>query len=193
METPTSIQVINGPDGQPAFVVIPYAEYMASREKDTVPHAVVEQMVLNGLTLVRAWREHLGLTQQEMANRLEISQSAYAQQESSPSIRNSTRRKIALALGIAPNLLSRDLEVNAPIFVVDFTPRTIDAILSSAAAEGRELVIDVCNENDPSVKAVAAGRLSADGVFKVTLEDGADFDWTFEFLKEKARLERRGA
>ncbi|MBP5146750.1 transcriptional regulator, partial [Pseudomonas protegens] len=29
MNVPTDIQIIHGPDGSPAFVVIPYAQYMA--------------------------------------------------------------------------------------------------------------------------------------------------------------------
>ena len=53
----------------------------------------------------RAWREHLGLTQQAVAERLGISQSAYAQQESSDKLRKTTRIKIAAALGIAAELL----------------------------------------------------------------------------------------
>ena len=53
----------------------------------------------------RAWREHLGLTQQAVTERLGISQPAYAQQESSDKLRKATRIKIAAALGIAAELL----------------------------------------------------------------------------------------
>jgi hypothetical protein len=64
MNAPTSIQVINGPDGKPAFVVIPYLDYLAIRTDDsgTVPHDVVSRTV-DGATPARAWREHLSLTQ----------------------------------------------------------------------------------------------------------------------------------
>ncbi|WP_175672192.1 helix-turn-helix domain-containing protein [Burkholderia ambifaria] len=101
MNARTNIQIINGPDGAPAFVVIPYAEYMARRdeERDLIPHAVVSATV-DGATPLRAWREYLGLTQAEVATRLGISQSAYAQQESSEKLRKSTREEIAAALGI---------------------------------------------------------------------------------------------
>ncbi|WP_415750229.1 helix-turn-helix domain-containing protein [Burkholderia pyrrocinia] len=44
--------------------------------------------------------EYLGLTQAEVATRLGISQSTYAQHESSEKLRKSTRGKIAAALGI---------------------------------------------------------------------------------------------
>ncbi|AZY49691.1 transcriptional regulator [Bordetella avium] len=101
MNAPTNIQIINGPEGRPAFVVIPYEDYIAYRnaEKDLIPHDVVSRTV-DGATPVRAWREHLGVTQSEIADKLGISQSAYAQQENSERLRKSSREKIATALGI---------------------------------------------------------------------------------------------
>lgn len=106
MNAPTNIQIINGPGGQPAFVVIPYADYIASHgaEKGLIPHDVISPTV-DGATPARAWREHLGLTQAEVAEHLGISQSAYAQQESSDRLRKASREKIAAALGIDPALL----------------------------------------------------------------------------------------
>lgn len=106
MNTPTNVQIINGPDGAPAFVVIPYAEYVASHpQDDLVPNEVVGYMVKEGMTPIGAWRKHLGLTQMQMAERLGISQPAYAQQEAAAKPRKATREKIAAALGIAPDLL----------------------------------------------------------------------------------------
>jgi len=101
MNAPTNIQIIKGPSGEPAFVVIPYADYVAQRnaDRDLIPHDVVSRTV-DGATPVRAWREHLGLTQADMAERLGISQPAYAQQENSERLRKATREKIAAALGI---------------------------------------------------------------------------------------------
>lgn len=101
MNAPTNIQVINGPDGKPAFVVIPYDEYRKSlnEERGTIPHEVVSATV-DGATPVRAWREYLKLTQAEVATRLGISQPSYAKQENSDSLRRSTIEKIAAALGI---------------------------------------------------------------------------------------------
>jgi predicted transcriptional regulator len=103
MNAPTNIQIIKDPGGQPAFVVIPYADYVAARnaEKHLIPHDVISRSV-DGATPVRAWREHLNLTQAEVAGRLGISQSAFAQQENSTSLRKVTREKIAAALGIDP-------------------------------------------------------------------------------------------
>ena len=100
MNAPTSIQIINGADGKPAFVVIPYAQYVAQHtDSDLIPHDVVSRIV-DGATPVRAWREHLDLTQDEVAKRLGISQPAYAQQENVSKPRKATREKIAVAFCI---------------------------------------------------------------------------------------------
>jgi hypothetical protein len=97
MNARTNIQIINGPDGAPAFVVIPYAEYVKQRdgdETDYIPHEVVSLMVDNEWSPVRAWREHLGLTQQTVAERLNISLNKkvvpnYARQAAKRSLRRS--------------------------------------------------------------------------------------------------------
>lgn len=82
MNAPTDVQIINDADGNPAFVVIPYAQYVAQKiEPDLIPHEVVGRIV-DGATPIRAWREHLNLTQDEVAKRMGISQPAFAQQES---------------------------------------------------------------------------------------------------------------
>ena len=102
----TDVQIINGPDGKPAYAVIPYTQYIAQHqaENDLIPHAVVSRMV-DGASPVRAWREHLGLTQETVARRLGISQPAYAQQETVAKPRKATREKIAVAFGIRPDQL----------------------------------------------------------------------------------------
>ena len=71
-----------------------------------IPNAVVNNVINKDMTPIRAWREHLGLTQTEVAHRLGISQSAYAQQEAKESVRKSTREIIAKALGIVPEQLA---------------------------------------------------------------------------------------
>lgn len=106
MSAPTNnVQIINGPDGKPAFVVIPYEDYLSQHGgDDLIPHEVVSLMV-DGLTPIRAWREYLDLTQEEVARRLGISQPAYAQQESVAKPRKITREKIARAFGIRADQL----------------------------------------------------------------------------------------
>lgn len=112
MNAPTNIQIINGPDGKPAFVVVPYADYVREHPAEQpeqaeglIPHEVVSLMVMQDMTPARAWREHLGLTQAEVASRIGITQGAYAQQEAAPKNRKATREKIAAALGILPEQL----------------------------------------------------------------------------------------
>ena len=107
MTAHTNIQILNGPDGLPAYVVIPYADYLRDKKVDEsyIPHEVVSLMIDNDWTASRAWREHLGLTQQQLAERLGISQSAYAQQEAGKKLRKASREKIAAAFGIDRALL----------------------------------------------------------------------------------------
>jgi len=107
MSVATNIQIIHGLNGKPAFVVIPYDEYVKPKggSEAYLPHEVVGLMVDNDWSVIRAWREYLGLTQQEMAQRLDISQSAYSQQESNKRLRKTSRDKIAIALGISSDQL----------------------------------------------------------------------------------------
>jgi len=113
MNVPTDIQTILQ-DGKPSFVVIPYAEYIrlfpASKRipaGDAVPHEVVSFMVDNDWSIIRAWREYLGLTQLEVAERAGISQAALSQMETAGKrLRKNTREKLAAALGISVGQLS---------------------------------------------------------------------------------------
>lgn len=108
MTTLTNVQIIQQ-GGKPAFVVIPYDEYMATfgdleqhkaNPDNTVPHEVMRYVLREDYTLARAWREYLGLTQEEVANRMGITQSALAQMETVSKPRKATRQKLAKALGI---------------------------------------------------------------------------------------------
>lgn len=98
-------------NGKPAFVVLPYDEYLeltggqkpAGRipADDTTPHEVMRLCVKNYWSMIRAWREHLGLTQTEMAKRLEIRQPSYAAMEAPDAKpKKVTRERIAAAMGI---------------------------------------------------------------------------------------------
>jgi len=102
MNTHTNVQIIKGIDGNPAFVVMPYAEWVAQSDKDQrgVPHEVVNLAFDNGWTPIRAWREYLTLTQAEVAGRIGISQAAYAQSEAAAKPRKTTLQKIAKAMNL---------------------------------------------------------------------------------------------
>lgn len=69
-----------------------------------IPHEVVSRIV-DGATPIRAWREYLNLTQEEVAVRMSISQPAFAQQESVAKPRKATREKIATAFVITASQL----------------------------------------------------------------------------------------
>jgi DNA-binding XRE family transcriptional regulator len=106
MNVLTKPQIITDESGHPAFAVIPYAEYLRLVEADeyddnlTVPHAVVSANI-DGDSPIKAWREYLGLTQQELASRMGISQPSLAKLERpDANPRKSTLKKVADALGI---------------------------------------------------------------------------------------------
>lgn len=65
-----------------------------------VPSEVVDLALEHNRSALWAWREYLELTQQELAEKLGITQAAYSQHETKPSLRKSMREKIAAALGI---------------------------------------------------------------------------------------------
>lgn len=113
MSIPTNHQVITH-QGVPVAVVVPYEEYTAAFGRDTVqeateptvPHEVASRVLKEQISPIRAWREHLGLTQADVAARMEVSQSAFAQMEAPEAKpRMNTLKKVAAALGVAPDQL----------------------------------------------------------------------------------------
>ena len=74
---------------------------MAPNREVTIPHDVMKAHVVGGVSLVRAWREYLGLTQEELAERAGMSQPAVAKLESPTARpRRVTLQKLAAALGL---------------------------------------------------------------------------------------------
>ena len=92
-------------DGKPAFVVIPYLDWVSINKQavtdELIPHSIISRIVKEQITPLKAWREHLGHTQADLAAKLNITQSAYAQIEASRRPQKATKRKIADALGIS--------------------------------------------------------------------------------------------
>jgi DNA-binding XRE family transcriptional regulator len=102
MSALTNYQTILGNDGKPAFVVLPYADFIKIPgvvRPGMIPNAVVGAAV-DGQSMLQAWREYLMLTQTEMAERMGISQAGYAQIEAAKRPRKSTLQKAAEAMGI---------------------------------------------------------------------------------------------
>jgi len=101
MNARIDFQTLLGPDGAPAFVVVPYAEFVRlyGFTPGTIPHAVVSAEV-DGASATKAWREHLRLTQAEVAARMGITQAAFAQIEAAKRPRKATLQKVAAAMGL---------------------------------------------------------------------------------------------
>ncbi len=112
MNRPTDYQIIEY-DGHPLFVVVPYEEFQRIRPllerenaRHTIPQEVVERHVLEEIPLVRAWREHLGLTQSRLASLAGMKQSSIARIERGESRpRRATLEKLARAMGLTPEQL----------------------------------------------------------------------------------------
>ena len=103
MNTRTEFQDIVGQDGKPAVVVEPYDQFRRMKggfTHGTVPNEVVNISFERGVSALAAWREHFGLTQAEVACRIGITQSAYAQMERVKWPRKASLEKVAAALGL---------------------------------------------------------------------------------------------
>lgn len=109
MNEPIEYQIIKD-RGKPLFVLVPYEKYIeliSKREAETtIPHDVVELHILENKSLIRAWREYKGFSQQEVAQKMNITQAAYSQMEKPDArLRKATLKKIAAVLGTLPEQL----------------------------------------------------------------------------------------
>jgi DNA-binding XRE family transcriptional regulator len=93
-------------NGQPSHVLVPIEEFDALMKGSVVDgHTFVPldvgEAVLEGDAPLKAWRNHKRLTQEEMAARMGVTRSSYAQMEKSERPQKSTLEKAAAALGVA--------------------------------------------------------------------------------------------
>ena len=109
MKTHINYQTIDY-QGNPAFVLVPWDDFKRIRpllEGDNIraagiPQEIVEAHLLRAIPMIRAWRDHIGITQRELAVRIGVSQAAVAKLEKpSARPRRATLEKIAEALGIS--------------------------------------------------------------------------------------------
>ncbi|MFZ6644745.1 hypothetical protein ACO0LO_03445 [Undibacterium sp. TJN25] len=83
-----------------------------------------------------------------------------------------------------------------PTYVVEFTPKTILAVLSPSALEGNEVDLDVYDHRDAAQKFEAKGQRQKEDrdVFRVTTATGGDaniYDWNYTILRESADRHRK--
>lgn len=98
MNARIDFQTIMGSNGKPAFVVLPYAQFVKTYQQTNAlaPNEVVNLAFDNGWSAARAWREHLHLTQ-----------AAVAQFEAAGAkLRKASRDKLAAALGLTGEQLA---------------------------------------------------------------------------------------
>ncbi len=73
---------------------------------ENIPHEVVGNIEINGLNPIKAWRLFLKLTQQQVADKIGMKQSAYSRIENNKTLpKQITLEKIAQGLGINLNQL----------------------------------------------------------------------------------------
>lgn len=95
------VQVITK-GGEPAFAVVPYDQYLAllGAKHSHVPQRVLDLQYSNNLSRIGAWRKYRGISQRELAERLNMVQPTVTRLER-PNVkpRLKTLEQVALALG----------------------------------------------------------------------------------------------
>jgi DNA-binding XRE family transcriptional regulator len=100
-------------EGNTAFVLIPFDVFRKIRPfldheatHLAIPHKIVKRNVIDGVPMIKAWREHLGMTQQELAKKADVTQPAIAKLErSAAKPRQATLKKLAMAMNITTEQL----------------------------------------------------------------------------------------
>ncbi|MES2047892.1 MAG: hypothetical protein V4447_05805 [Pseudomonadota bacterium] len=83
-----------------------------------------------------------------------------------------------------------------PIYMVDFTPKSIAALTSPAAIAGTEVEVDVYDRNDVTLKLEAKGqRVKEDqDMFRIIVDSNGvhnEHDWNYTILRESADRSRK--
>lgn len=109
MNKPTNPQIIRH-DGKPLYAIVPWSEYQdliknqlpPDRSGVRFPEDVAHAHILHDESLIKAWREHFGMTQAELAKKAGMQQSTLARLESgNTSPRKATLVKLANAMDIS--------------------------------------------------------------------------------------------
>lgn len=83
-----------------------------------------------------------------------------------------------------------------PVYMLEYTPKTISSLLSQGAIDGTEVQLDVYDRNDLNVKLEARGQRSKaePEMFRIITEHNGvtnEHDWNFTILRESADRSRK--
>jgi len=105
MNAPTEFRITE--EGGRKYAVLPLERYTELVERAggtdalTIPHAVAARHLTEDVPLLKAWREHLGFTQADLARSLGVSQGQIAQWERPGARpRHATLKSLAAAMGL---------------------------------------------------------------------------------------------
>lgn len=113
MNIPTNYQTIDY-HGKPAFVLVPWEQFsriapyleQSEQQRNSIPQSVVEANLLHGVPIIKAWREYLKLTQEQVASQIGMKQPSLARIETGAvKPRKATLVKLAALFGVTPELL----------------------------------------------------------------------------------------
>jgi DNA-binding XRE family transcriptional regulator len=92
-------------NGQPSHVLVPISDWDALSRKSVADGHIfvpldVGEAVLGGDSPLKAWRNHKRLTQGDMAERMGVTRSSYAQMEKSERPQQKTLERAAVIFGV---------------------------------------------------------------------------------------------
>jgi len=86
--------------------------------------------------------------------------------------------------------------ISSPLYVLEYTPKTVDSVLSSAALSGQEVEVDVYDRRDANLKHVGLGRRikGEDDLFRIQVQTDSGMhedEWNFTILRDSAGRSRK--
>lgn len=86
-------KLVNTADLEELFESVPYTP--GPNDNETIPHEIVGYQIKKGVTIQAAWRMYRGLSQEDVAEALGISQAGVANMEKRKKPQNATLEKLA--------------------------------------------------------------------------------------------------
>lgn len=113
-QTP-QVQITNYNEGDPEWKCrhckqvfsMPFKDPLPIEKRTDIPTHVADLVIHEHLSLLKAWRTHLGLLQKDLAKAMSVTPVAITNLEKKPTheLRPTTREKLAVAMGLAPEQL----------------------------------------------------------------------------------------